>query len=401
MMVHDGFPLLQQQLKDHIAADDIMKGRFDVGAHPLPGVDLASYSLVVVDETDINHEEFFPAHLPFYKKLSPEQTIIMFASRTRVTSENLNKALYAIGKIFHFESHSLDGNLRSSAQISKMAADFQQKVVGSIGNIRVTSKLDFGASSPQIKVIDDASEQREDLLAAAEETFAQISKGSRNKEVLVCCVSHLLLRRRIEARLGEKFSSPEYKVTFGDALDVLGCQFHTVFVIVDVATCIPTAARITDIITRATMSLNFLVNKTLVPFQINGQPCCKNESCPPSNLIRHLTSLSASEPNSGKKVFVNDEFDFLPASDRQNMTDEFDFDWCSTGSLEVKRQRTEEASYVIQLMPPEKFSTYSVLSFAPFLQLKVGEKTKLMRRNDDYDSKRKTINTFFEGRPSQ
>jgi hypothetical protein len=59
-----------------------------------------------------------------------------------------------------------------------LAGDFQQKVAKCYrGNILVTSSLDFGASSSQIEVINDDSEQRPELLNAGVEMLSRITKG--------------------------------------------------------------------------------------------------------------------------------------------------------------------------------------------------------------------------------
>jgi hypothetical protein len=91
---------------------------------------------------------------------------------------------------------------------------------------------------------------------------------SQIRDVLVCCFTHCSLSKKIQDKLQASNSHIEMK--FNDTHDVLGCQFASLLLILDLSTCNPNVAQITDALTRATTSVHCIINKTMVPFKSNS-----------------------------------------------------------------------------------------------------------------------------------
>jgi hypothetical protein len=136
------------------------------------GVDLHRYSLILVDEAyNYPGPEFDPKQVNFYKTIHQINKVVLFTSRKLFTSENVNKAYQKIGITAAFKSYSLSENLRTSAQISKLARAYQDEVGKlSSANIQVTSTLDFCSSPPEIVILDDSSNDRTKVLDVCEKT---------------------------------------------------------------------------------------------------------------------------------------------------------------------------------------------------------------------------------------
>jgi hypothetical protein len=324
-----------------------------------------------------------------FRLISPSQHLILSTSRKGLTSEIANKASEKAGLNFIFQEKNFEGNFRSSPKISELVANYQVISTAKGANIPVTTTLDFNSANPKIITMEDSSQDRTIFLEKVVEQIHLLLSDSKETEVMVSCQCHLSLTQR----LIEMFSEEERKyVRFSDCCDMLGCQFPVIVMVMDLSTCTPGPQYITDTLTRATTSVTCLVNTTLKPTQINGQPSFSYFRRPPSDLPSYFQSLSQTVQG---KVFVHDQFNLVPASVRRQLDSRrFDFAWSSGGVEEERRSRTKAAGIVVQVNSPSAASFWSRDSYAPFVQLKVGEEIEF-RGYQDYDEKRKEINDFF------
>jgi archaellum biogenesis ATPase FlaH len=183
IFVSEFYLLLQQQLKEYISKDCIMSGNVVV-ASDFPRDEADSFSLILVDEAQIHPDgKFYPQDVNFYKNISPSQNVILFSSLRHFTSDKVNNALREIGSNIDFQEHNLQGNLRSSAEISNFVGGYQRKVTmqgQDSTNLPVTPGLEvgvLGAFDPIIKVVNDESDERKEILDASQEIVNRLMEG--------------------------------------------------------------------------------------------------------------------------------------------------------------------------------------------------------------------------------
>lgn len=169
--------LLQEQLRQAFASTDNQGSDGRVVICDYQNLchrdDLTYHSLILVDEAVIlPGPKFHPDHAELYKTISQVKNIVLFSSQQLFTADNVAKAYEKIGLTVALKSFSLSGNLRSSQAITQLVLEYQSVVVKTeSANIPVTTVLKFDAFGPEIKVIDDKSKAREELLRECEKVF--------------------------------------------------------------------------------------------------------------------------------------------------------------------------------------------------------------------------------------
>ena len=307
------------------------------------------------------------------------------------TAETVNRLCEAASLDFHFEEVVLEGNLRSSPKISDLTMKYQSISTANTANIPVQTTLQFSSLAPKIEIVesDDRVTFGVRVLSHVEEALSE----SKDTQIHVLCLCHHLLARSIKGSLRPDESE---RVTLSAPEDILGCQFASVVVAIDMASIAPSFQHVTDMLTRATTIVKCVVNTSKKPFLIRGRPSFATAGCFPEEVPNFFQQING---NYLRPVYVYDVRELIPQpiKNQLDLDLQTDFNWWRQGQTSAEMlEKSIFAGVVVSTSGPTGMSSQCQRVLAPVIELIV-----LRRDMEDCDRNydevyRKPINTFFK-----
>ena len=191
-------------------------------------------------------------------------------------------------------------------------------------------------------------------------------------------------------------------VSFANSREMLGYQFPCVIVIMDLASFPPPINALVNVMTRATTSLNFILNTSLEPIRANEIPLYRHELCLASSLESRVRDLISDFARFDEKILIYDYDELLLASFVEEIKDEAE--WNTTGfgnqSSAEKREESKKYSLVVLLKPTNHFGgNFASLFIPPVIEImSVDDEDDLpwLKRQYDFERLGRGVLNFFK-----
>ena len=162
-------------------------------------IEISSIGAFCYDESEINLGfNWIKTDVQIMNGLLSHQHLVMATSKSALTAEKANKACQKAHLAYQFQEVSLEGNLRSSPQISNLTSKYQSINPSPSANIPVKTSLEFFASKPSVTLVE--SNDRAQFVKSVLEKAREAALESSDVEITVLHLCHLCFMIRRSSR---------------------------------------------------------------------------------------------------------------------------------------------------------------------------------------------------------